>query len=45
MYDRENGFSTEDQETGANSNKEMLSDEAIWATIKYSRLNFIVLNL
>ena len=42
---RENDFSIKDQEIGADSNKKMLSDKAIWATIEYNSLNFIVLNL
>jgi hypothetical protein len=45
LCDGENGFSTEDQEIGADSNKEMSSDEAIWATVGYGGLGFIVLNL
>jgi len=45
LYDGENGFSTEDQEIGADSNGEVLSDEAIWATVEYGGLDFIVLNL
>ena len=45
LCDGENGFSTEDQEIGADSNREMSSDEAIWATVGYGGLDFIVLNL
>ena len=45
LYNGENGFSTEDYEIGADSNREVLSDEAIWAMVEYSGLDFIVLNL
>ena len=45
IYNRENDFNTEDQEIGANSNEEILIDKAIQATIKYSGLDFIVLNI
>jgi len=45
MCDGENDFNTEDQEIGANSNEEMLIDEAIRATIEFGGLDFIVLNL
>ena len=45
LYSRENGFSTKDQEIGADSNKEVLSNKAIQVTVKYSNLNFLVLNL
>jgi len=45
LYDGENCFSTEDQEIGADSNEEILSGEAIWVTIEYGGLDFIVPNL
>ena len=45
LYNGENNFSTKDQEIGADSNEEILSDEAIQAIVRYSGLGFIVLNL
>ena len=45
MCNGENDFNTKDQEIGANSNEEILIDKAIRATIEYSGLDFIVLNI
>jgi len=45
LCNKGNGFNTKNQEIGVNSNKEMSNNKAIWATVGYSSLDFIVLNL
>ena len=45
LCDKKNSFSTKNQKIGADSNKEMSSDKAIWATVGYDGFGFIVLNL
>ena len=45
LYNGKKGFSTKNKKIGVDSNKEILSDKAIQATVRYSGLGFIVLNL